>query len=762
VDDQFAPLTAEELRAAEADTAQASDVDEWTPITPIPANAYPVKGVHLFGRAPDQSWTFRNAEEQPLGIEYRWLVAGGEKETRFVTYCRHPSGHQAWQIKHLPTPRPLYNLDKLAERPDAPVLITEGAKKCEPAERLFPEYAATAWIGGANGVDKTDWSPLKGRRVVIWGDNDEPGRKAAARVAELALAAGAASVSIVPVPSSFPPKWDLADEPPAGADLAALLASARPRPEIQLRPGEIPRIVDEIEKALIDAGATIYSRAGNLVRPVTESVPAAKGRMTTVARFRPMCENSLADHAARVAQFRRLDQRSAKWVVANPPAAAMKALLAREGEWRFPQAVGIITTPILRPDGTVLSAPGYDPTTRLYLAPDPSFVLPPVPEALSKEQAQAALALLEELLDKFPFVTPVDRAVALSGILTAVIRGAISVAPMHAIRAHTPGTGKSYLVDLIAAIATGRRCPVIAAGKSEQETETRLGALLRDGVPIISLDNVNAELGGDMLCQLTERPIVRVRILGKSEAPEFECRSTVLATGNNLTLVGDMVRRVLPCNIDPGVERPELRVFDFDPIESVLADRGKYVAAVMTIIKAYRAAGSPQVCGPIGSYEEWSSMVRSPLIWLGHADPVESMEAAREEDPELQAIREMHAHWREHLIIGSKYTSAAIVEFACQRNSSGDFKHPEFNDLLLRIASEGGRVSTRALGKWLSRNAGRNVDGFVIHVKNDNGRGNKFSLVAREDKSRGNQSAPGLALRPEAPNAQPQDRTPRF
>jgi hypothetical protein len=134
------------------------------------------------------------------------------------------------------------------------------------------------------------------------------------------------------------------------------------------------------------------------------------------------------------------------------------------------------------------------------------------------------------------------------------------------------------------------------------------------------------------------------------------------------------------------------------------------------------------------------------------------MEAAREEHPELQAIREMHAHWREHLTIGSKYTSAAIIQIACQHDTIGVFTHPEFNDLLLRIASEGGRVSKRALGKWLSRNAGRNVDGFVIHMKNDNGRGNKFSLVAREDKSRGNQPAPG----PEAPRAQPQDWTPRF
>jgi putative DNA primase/helicase len=75
--------------------------------------------------------------------------------------------------------------------------------------------------------------------------------------------------------------------------------------------------------------------------------------------------------------------------------------------------------------------------------------------------------------------------------------------------------------------------PGYGAGKNEEETEKRLGALLRDGVSIVSLDNVSADLGGDMLCQVTERPIVRVRILGLSEAPEFECKATLFATGNN-------------------------------------------------------------------------------------------------------------------------------------------------------------------------------------------------------------------------------------
>ena len=129
---------------------------------------------------------------------------------------------------------------------------------------------------------------------------------------------------------------------------------------------------------------------------------------------------------------------------------------------------------------------------------------------------------------------------------------------MHA---DTPGTGKSYLVDLIAMIATGRLCPVITASKSAEETEKRIGSVLLSGTPIVSLDNCTHDLGGELLCQLTERPVVKIRILGRSEMPDCECRTAVFATGNNITFKGDMVRRGLVCNLEALTERPELREF---------------------------------------------------------------------------------------------------------------------------------------------------------------------------------------------------------
>ena len=125
------------------------------------------------------------------------------------------------------------------------------------------------------------------------------------------------------------------------------------------------------------------------------------------------------------------------------------------------------------------------------------------------------------------------------------MRGAIGMVPLHAFSAPTAGTGKSHLVDVAAAIVTGRICPVATAGRDEEETEKRLAGLLLAGFPIISLDNLSDQLGGDLLCQAVERPSVRLRPLGASDIVEIESRATLFATGNNLMVAGDMTRRTL-------------------------------------------------------------------------------------------------------------------------------------------------------------------------------------------------------------------------
>jgi hypothetical protein len=483
---------------------------------------------------------------------------------------------------------------------------------------------------------------------------------------------------------------------------------------IRVMAGQLPRILNETEDALLVTGMPIFSRAGSLVHPVVDSVQAANNRKTKLARLRPFCPDSMIDWISDAALFCRFDVKRSRWLDINPPRQVVTSLLAREWCWKFPHVGGIITTPTLRMDGSLLADPGYDPRSELYLLPGFGALI--ISEHPTREEAVAALNLLLELLSEFSFTDPVDRSIALAGLLTVLVRGSLMTAPMFLIRAHTPGTGKSYLVDIIAATATGRLCPVIAAAKSEEETDKRLGSLLLDGSPIISLDNCIRDLEGQLLCQLTERSIVKIRILGRSLMPDCECRSAVFATGNNIGFKGDMIRRGLTCNLDTGIERPELRSFQHNPLHRVIDDRKRYVAAAFTIIRAYQEAGFPQVCGPLGSYTDWSAMVRSPLVWLGQPDPIISMESSRDEDSELADIRELFGLWRDYLSLDDKYTTSDVIEIACRPLAPSDFNRQPFKELLLRVARErtGTDVSALRLSWWLRRISGRVVEGHRL------------------------------------------------
>jgi hypothetical protein len=265
------------------------------------------------------------------------------------------------------------------------------------------------------------------------------------------------------------------------------------RVTIEYLPGELAQTADRCEEALTRAGYRIYVRPWERGYTLTSlrpgPVPAMRGGTTTQTQLYAHTTETLQDWLSRAVDLRTL--RNKKLVPIDPPDKLAKMLLARasSGDSRFPVLDGIIGTPTLRPDGSLLDESGYDFVTRLYLALDPNFEWPGIPEEPTREDAALALALLDTLLVDFPFVASVDRAVALSALLTPLVRGIMPTAPLHAISAPQPGSGKTYLMDLASLIATGESCPATSAGQSEEELEKRLSALLLKAPQIIALDN---------------------------------------------------------------------------------------------------------------------------------------------------------------------------------------------------------------------------------------------------------------------------------
>jgi putative DNA primase/helicase len=141
---------------------------------------------------------------------------------------------------------------------------------------------------------------------------------------------------------------------------------------------------------LLASGLPVFSRAGALVEPVAETMLAAGGHKTVVARLRPMCPDSLIGPIAESAAFQRYDRKRNVWIEIDPPIQLVRMILAAERRWRFPRVNGVITTPTIRADGSLLDTPGYDPQSQLYLLP--GFQLPPIESAqASKKQKPRSL-----------------------------------------------------------------------------------------------------------------------------------------------------------------------------------------------------------------------------------------------------------------------------------------------------------------------------------------------------------------------------------
>ncbi|MBW8459148.1 MAG: DUF927 domain-containing protein [Thiobacillus sp.] len=218
VDDRPAP----QRPAPQAKPAQPA-APEWRAILPVPDDAPPPPAAHRKHGKPDRVYHYRNAQGQTLGFVARFEANATrpKKEFTWQVYAE-ADGRREWRWQGFPVPRPLYGLDALADRPAAPVVLCEGEKATESGWDLLPDHVGLTWPGGSKAADKADFSPLKGRDVILWADADAPGREAMKTAAKLARQAGAASVRWLNLPALVTARGK--GELPQGFDAADLLA----------------------------------------------------------------------------------------------------------------------------------------------------------------------------------------------------------------------------------------------------------------------------------------------------------------------------------------------------------------------------------------------------------------------------------------------------------------------------------------------------------------------------------------------------------
>src|SRR6185295_5484370 len=239
-----------------------------------------------------------------------------------------------------------------------------------------------------------------------------------------------------------------------------------------------------------------------------------------------------------------------------------------------------------------IKQPGYDRTTQRFGVFDARHFALPDP---ALDAARAALALLEELLTEFHFVAATDKAAALAAIFTAVVRPTLPHAPAFHVRAPVFGSGKTYLCELIGAFAgPGGNAKVSYPTTSEEATKVILSLLLTSPA-VIEFDDMGTDwIPHGTINRMLSAEHITDRILGASKTATVSTRTLFLGSGNNGGPIRDLLRRVLTIHIDPRCATPATMRYKNSPVDMVRQRRGVYVSAVLTIIQAWRRAGSPR------------------------------------------------------------------------------------------------------------------------------------------------------------------------
>jgi hypothetical protein len=329
----------------------------------------------------------------------------------------------------------------------------------------------------------------------------------------------------------------------------------------------------------------------------------------------------------------------------SPPREIAEQILARQAQkpyLPFPPLEAIVEIPVMRSDGSILEHPGYDPATRLYYTPRPGIETCQVPCNPSHAQRETALAVILEAIGEFPYVDEADLANALALLLTPFLRPAIKRhVPLALVDSPKAGTGKTLLADVVSLLATGTNAAVLTMSDSHEELQKSITALLIEGATIITIDNITGSLQSKHLEAVLTADMWRGRILGQSRMVFVPQRATWLATGNNIKLGGDLVRRCYRIRLDPHVSKPWQReAFTHEDLVGWVSEqREALITAILTLIRGWYAAGQPGAANlpSLGTFTGWVKLVGSILAYAGVTGFLANQEKLYEEVDEESA-----------------------------------------------------------------------------------------------------------------------------
>lgn len=501
---------------------------------------------------------------------------------------------------------------------------------------------------------------------------------------------------------------------------------------------DIRQMVEKLEQAIIDMtdGPKLFQRAHRLVGVEHGGkTPAWLSRHTdapSIAEVKPGYIRQLATEAATCVRLKTDKYGQLEEIPVLPPMWLIEALQGQL-QWKLPMLEGVVCAPVLCSTGEILTQQGYHENTGLYLDFN-GTTYPEMPRNATKDDAHRALYSLTEAFEDFPFVHPHHFSAAVAALLTPLAQyGYDGRAPGIVVEANTPGTGKGLLVDVISTVATGLPAACWAQTEDAEEERKRLLAIALAGDQIVHIDNITTPLGSGPLDSAMTAGFVAGRLLGGNETEHVPIHTLFFFSGNNISYQDDMARRLLPITLDARVERPEERSgFTHQPLlKWVACERPRLIIKALTILSAFVDADAPEKMPSLGSYEGWSDLVRSAVVWCGGDDPCEGRkEIQRTSNPDVENLQTLLELWH----------ACYDVDPISLNQMVKDFQQPKVatnNPILLALRDalgaydprfNGTVLNTHIIGNALRSKAGRVIgDKRLVRYKRPDGKRSMFS-----------------------------------
>ena len=280
---------------------------------------------------------------------------------------------------------------------------------------------------------------------------------------------------------------------------------------------------------------------------------------------------------------------------------------------------GVTHTPMMRPDGTILDVPGYDAATGFLYLPDPDLIVPPIPDRPTSDEIKAAVDLILQPVAEFPFVSEDDRATYLGLEFTPALRPVLpGPYQMGVITATNPGSGKTLLAKMITILHGGAQRGELPRDADELR-KSITAALMDTTAPVITFDNLTGVIRSSVLESLLTAKYWTDRWLGQNRSVTAANDRLWLATGNNAAFGGDLARRIATVALNPPEANHHLRTdFTIKNLEAWMWEqRGRHLAAILTIARGWVVAGRPIVAVRSDDYAPWVGGLRGMLGWAG-------------------------------------------------------------------------------------------------------------------------------------------------